>query len=80
MKNWTLESPGAGLVLHLVLFTLVVAAVRYSEHRAAPPPPPSGATPSLAAPAPGLAGHTAPHAAVRPVPVAHAAAQRHPTP
>lgn len=36
MKNWTLESPGAALVLHLGLFTLVSATVLYSEHHAAP--------------------------------------------
>lgn len=71
MKRWTLESPGAGIVLHLLLFSLVVAAVQYSEHRAASVP--------VAAPASAQAQHVSTSAA-QAVPVAGAARPGLPAP
>ncbi|RCW66751.1 hypothetical protein DES41_110116 [Pseudorhodoferax soli] len=78
MKKWTLESPGAGIALHLLLFALVVAAVQYSEHRAASVP---AAAPL---PAQGKAVPARPHHASAPaphvLPVVGAVAPQHPTP
>ncbi len=78
MKKWTLESPGAGIALHLLLFALVVAAVQYSEHRAASVP---AATPS---PAQSKAVPERPLRASAPapqvLPVVGAVAPQHPSP
>lgn len=78
MKKWTLESPGAGIALHLLLFSLVVAAVQYSEHRAASAPataPPPAQTKAMAARA-----HHASTPAPQVLPVAGAAVLHHPAP
>jgi hypothetical protein len=77
MKKWTLESPGAGLALHLLLFSLVLAAVQYSEHQAASAPSPAPPAQTQALPArPHHTGHPAPQS----LPVADAAVPRHPSP
>lgn len=78
MKRWTLESPGAGLALHLLLFSLVVAAVHYSERQAASVPAAKpAAVQTQAAPAPVQHGGDPARQAV---PVADAALPRHPAP
>lgn len=80
MKNWTLESPGAGLVLHLVFFALVLATVHYSERRASAARAPATAGAFTSGPA--MLGTTAPGRAspARALPVAGTAAQHHPNP
>lgn len=79
MKRWTLESPGAGIVLHLLLFSLVVAAVQYSEHRAASIPA-AAPSPPQTRPEPMRAQQHARDPVRQAVPVAEAALPRHPAP